>query len=87
VGGPLDTLKVASFVGGGVADVGLLLFVDLAGVDDFFDCALGDEAEDFDVAALADSEGAVLGLEVVCWVPVGVEEDATDQMRSGGGGC
>lgn len=80
MGGTLDAFKVAALVGGGVADVGLLLLVDLAGVDDFLDRALGDEAEDFDVAALADSEGAVLGLEVVRWVPVGVEEDATNQI-------
>ena len=69
----LNALEIASFVGRVVADVSLLLFIDLSSIDDFFDCALGDEAEDFDVAALADSKGAVLGLEVVCWVPVGIK--------------
>lgn len=79
----LDPLEIATLVRGVVADVGLLLFVDLPRVDDFFDGTLGDEAEDFDVAALADSKGAVLGLEVVRRVPVWVKEDSTelDEMR------
>ena len=79
----LDALEIATLVRGVVANVGLLLFVDLAGVDNFFDGALGDEAEYFDVAALADSEGAVLCLEVVRWVPVWVKKDSAglDGMR------
>jgi len=58
----LNAFEVAAFVGGVVADVGLLLFVYLPCIDDFFNCTLGDEAEDFDVTALADSESPVLGL-------------------------
>jgi len=58
----LNAFEVAAFVGGVVADVGLLLFVDLSCIDDFFDGALRDEAEDFDVTTLTDSEGPVLGL-------------------------
>ena len=82
----LDALEIATLVRGVIANVGLLLLVDLARVDDFFDGALRDEAEYFDVAALADSEGAVLGLEVVRWIPVWVKEDSTelDEMRWGG---
>lgn len=63
----LDAGEVAALVARGVADVGLLLLVDLAGVDDFFDCAGGDEAEDFDVASLTNAEGAVLCLEVILY--------------------
>lgn len=85
---PLHTLEIAAFVGSVVADISLLLFVDLPCIDDFLDSALGDEAEYFDVAALADSEGPVLGLEVVCWIPVRVEEDSKglDGGEGGQGG-
>jgi hypothetical protein len=85
VAGALDTLEIASFVGGVVADVCLLLFVDLSGVDDFFNCALRDETEYFDVPALTDSEGTVLGLEIVCWIPVWIKENSVDQKRGVGG--
>ena len=70
----MNALEVSALVGGVVADVGLLLFVDLSSVDDFFDGALGNETEYFDVAALADSEGPILGLEIVCWIPIGVKK-------------
>ena len=66
----LHALEVAPLVAGGVADVGLLLLVDLSGVDYLLDGAGADEAEDFDVADLADAVGTVLGLEVPGWVPV-----------------
>ena len=56
----LHAFEVAALGAGGVADVGLLLLVDLSGVDDFFNRAGADEAEDFDVAVLADAVGRLL---------------------------
>ena len=40
----------------------------------FFDCPFGDEAVDDDLLFLADTVGAVYGLEVDLGVPVGVKD-------------
>ncbi len=71
----LDALEVAALRARGVGDVGLLLLVDLSRVHDLLDCAGGNEAEDLDVAGLADAVGAILGLQVVGRVPVRIDDD------------
>ena len=69
VGIALDTAEEAPLGRGHVADVGLLLLVDLADVDELLDRAGGDHPVDVDVARLAPAVGAVHGLEVVRRVP------------------
>lgn len=85
--GALDAAKEATLGRGGVADVGLLLLVDLADVDELLDRAGRDHPVDVDVARLTPAIGAVHGLEVVRRVPwtvsqiderertVGIEDD------------
>lgn len=69
----LNTFKITSFGRRIVAYICLLLFIYLSRIDDFFDCALGYETVDLDVSTLADSEGSVLRLEIMCWIPIWVE--------------
>lgn len=71
----LYTGEVAALLRGPIANVGLLLFIDLSCVDYFLDCTSRDEAEDLDIAGLANAVSAILGLEVVAWVPVGIENN------------
>lgn len=61
----LNTREITALLRSPITDVGLLLLVDLASVDDFFDCAGRNKAENFDIANLADAVGTILGLEIV----------------------
>lgn len=58
----LYALEVATLLRSVVADIGLLLFVNLASVNNFFNRTRRDESKDLDVAKLANPVGSVLGL-------------------------
>lgn len=71
----LHTLEVSTFNRGVVANVRLLLFVDLARIHDFFDCASRDQAEDLDIPSLTKTVCTILSLKIICWVPVWIDDD------------
>jgi len=70
---PLNALKVAAFVGGVHDKVGALLLVDLALIDGLLERIRGNEAVDFDMPALPDTERPVLRLDIVGRIPVGIK--------------
>jgi hypothetical protein len=47
-----------------------LLFVDLPGIDQLFHRTSSQESVNWNIARLAESKGAVHGLQIVRWVPI-----------------
>ena len=65
-----DTFEISTLLRSGVANVSLLLLVNLAGVHNLFYRTRGDESEHFNIAALTNTIGSILGLKIVGWIPV-----------------
>lgn len=61
----LDTLEVPSLDGSSVADVRLLLFVNLSGVHNFLNGSNRDQPIYLNIAPLTNSVCSVLGLEIL----------------------
>src|SRR6478609_4290772 len=71
----LDTLEVATFRRRSVANVCLLLFVNLTRVHNLLDCPERYKAENLNIASLADTIGSILGLKVIRRIPVRINNN------------
>lgn len=73
----LHTFKVPPLVRSSVADIGLLLLVNLSCINDFLNGACRHEPVDLHVTSLANSIGPILGLEILS-----LEVSAVLELRS-----
>ncbi|KAH0294792.1 DNA excision repair protein, partial [Aureobasidium sp. EXF-3399] len=70
----LYTAEVATLGRCIVSDIGLLLLVDLTGIDNLFHSSGRYQTEYFDVTDLTHSISTILSLKIPTWVPVWIED-------------
>jgi len=80
--GLLDPFEISTFCGCVVSDVGLLLLVYLTSVYNLFNSTCRHQPENFDIPKLTYTICSILSLEVITWVPVGIEDNNFVRARN-----